>query len=139
MAGLCSSYWVLAKHLGKEIAVSWRAEVFSSIGITAIVFFLSWLVGDTGAALAFWIALLANAIWLSLFALVHIGRVPHLLQTKPGIIEEARDRRWTFGIVGILSVLAMMLGLGAGATWFYFHLQPRITLGVGPDGRDKRI
>jgi hypothetical protein len=137
--GLCSSYWVLAKHLGRQIATSWRTEVFSSIGVTAIVFVLSWFVGDTGAALAFWIALAANVIWLSLFAVAHIGRIPYLLQAKPGIIDEAKSNHWKFGVVGILSVLAMIGGFGVGATWLYLHLEQRVTIGIGPDGRNKRI
>jgi hypothetical protein len=130
--GLCSSYWVFAKHLGKEIAASWRAEVFSSLGVTAIVFVLSWVIGDQGAAEAFYIALVANAIWLSFFAIAHISRAPHLALTKSEFAEEARRHHWKFGLIGILSIVAILTGSAAGVRWLYSHLEEKLMLESGP-------
>lgn len=140
MAGsMFSSYRLLVKHFGIQIAASWRTEVLSSIGITAIVFSLSWLLGDKGAFVAFVIAVIANGLWLSLFAIAHLTRIPHLLLTDREFAEKLKGRHWTFGVIGMFAGVAMILGLLAGGGWFYFHLQPRVVVGIGPDGRDVRI
>ncbi|MGA8214781.1 MAG: hypothetical protein WB799_14390 [Candidatus Sulfotelmatobacter sp.] len=134
-----SSYRLLLKHFGIEIAASWRTEVLSSIGITAIVFFLSWLIGDKGAFVAFVIAMIANGLWLSMFGIAHLGRIPHLLLTDRDFAEKVKGRPWKFAVIGVVAAAAMMLGLLAGMTWFYFRLQPKVVVGIGPDGRDIRI
>src|SRR5207247_157504 len=104
-----SYHWLLIKHVGRRISDKWRTEVFSSVGVGAIIFCISWVVGDAGALLAFKIALLANAIWLGIFAIIHIVRAPYLFHSKPELVVQARSAPLKVGLIGVLSLLAILV------------------------------
>ena len=80
---------------------------------------VSWRVGDATATRSFEIALVANAIWLGLYALFHLIRSPWLLHHDQGVRDSARDRHWGWGIFGASVVLLMIAGAVAGGLWLH--------------------
>lgn len=70
------------------------------------------------------IALIANAVWLSLFAIGHIARAPWLIHRDSDIASAADNRHWGWGVFGISVLVAMLLGAVAGGIALYASRQP---------------
>src|SRR6267378_1144098 len=87
--GFVRYYWICIKHFGKQVWRSWRTEALSSLGVTALVFLISWRRHDSSALSSFEIAVVANLCWLAVFALVHLIRSPWLMHRDPTILDTA--------------------------------------------------
>ena len=127
--GFVRYYWTCIRHFGRQVWRSWRAEVFSSLGVSVIVFLIGLRLRDATALSAFEIALVANLGWLALFALWHLVRSPWLIYRDSEIRNSAIKSHRGWGVLG-LAVLILMVARGAASCiWFYVTGQTR-TLAV---------
>jgi hypothetical protein len=124
--GFFAYYWTCIRHFGKEVWRTGRTEIFSSLGVSTIVFLISWLGRDASAGLAFKIAVVANACWLALFALGHVVRAPWLMHHDSEINRTATSLHWGWGIFGASVLVSMIGGAAAGGVWLYATTQPRL-------------
>jgi hypothetical protein len=125
-------YWEFLKRFGEEGYRTWRAEIFTGVVITGVIYLISWR--DKTAREAALIAVEASLIVFAGFVIIQLFRTPFLLH-RERVHPASGDQtvvHWRYGILGVALLLALSAVVSYRITKPWLFPMQNISLNAPP-------